>query len=195
MGIAVPSATPAPVSVAHPVLGVLGAALTGLALAALALVVIATHFFGFQVLAIASGSMTPALKTGDLIVVRPASIMSANTGDIVLFTEGTQRPVEVAHRVAAVINVTTNITSASTHQTRQEHTRLLRTKGDANPQPDAQVIDASHFRGLVWFSVPGVGRLLSAGPLKLALIVVAALSGLFWATYEIANVLRRKRAA
>jgi hypothetical protein len=50
----------------------------------------------------------------------------------------------VAHPVAAITNLTVDATSKSTGKTTSSTMRLLRTKGDANPSPDAQAVDAPH---------------------------------------------------
>jgi signal peptidase len=172
---------------------VLLSAVAGLAVATLVLAVIATRFLGFHVLTVTSGSMSPGLQRGDVIVSRPADITQVRTGDVVVFQAG--RPaVDIVHRVAAITNIEIDTLHRSTGRTTVSHTRLLRTKGDANLLADQQTVDAQHLQGRVWFSAPGVGTVLANSHLQAALPLVALVSGLVWITYEV-RARRRPRQA
>ncbi len=177
------------------VLAFAAALVAGLAVGGLLVAVIATRFLGYHILAVESDSMAPALRRGDLIVTRPVPITEANVGDTVLYDEGTQVHLLVAHRVISVVNLNTNIHDSRTGKTTTEHTRLLRTQGDANPQPDGQVVDASRFRGVLWFYVPHVGAVLGAWNFQQTLLAIAALTALAWVAYEVRSLWRRRRAA
>jgi signal peptidase len=170
---------------------VLLSAVAGLAVATLVLAVIATRFLGFHVLTVTSGSMSPGLQRGDVIVSRPADITQVRTGDVVVFQAG--RPaVDIVHRVAAITNIEIDTLHRSTGRTTVS--RLLRTKGDANLLADQQTVDAQHLQGRVWFSAPGVGTVLANSHLQAALPLVALVSGLVWITYEV-RARRRPRQA
>jgi len=165
--------------------------LAGLILGLAIVMLIATQVFGYRVASIATNSMQPTLAPGDLILTRPASIDAVGHDDIVLFETGITKPILVAHRVANIITVNLNVTDSKTGVTRTQQTHVLRTKGDANPQVDADPVDASHYRGLLWMTVPGAGTLL-ASPLPFLLIAVGL--GLLWFAFEIVDRGRRGRA-
>ena len=173
--------------------GTLAALIVGLILGGLLVAVIATTFLGFRVLDVASGSMAPALQRGDLILSRPVPINQVKEGDIIVFQEGQLEPILVAHRVAAVINLTVNATSKSTGTTTSTTSRVFRTKGDANPEPDGQVVDAAHYRGVVWLVLPGIGVPLLGYPVSHIFLGIAALTAVLWACYEVAGLARRRR--
>ncbi len=174
-------------------LGLLGSLLAGLALAGLILAVLATQFFGFHALAIQTGSMRPTLETGDLILTRPVAIDRVKDGDIVLFETGGDRHVLVAHRVAGIVTLTTNVTDPATGKVTVERTRMLRTRGDANRSADAGLVGQDRLRGVVWLTIPRVGRILADYPVQLALAVIAALSGTAWVVWEARSFARRPR--
>ncbi len=188
---------PRPRSIARPriraILGALGALAAGLILGALLLAVVATTSLGYRVLDVASGSMVPALQRGDLILSRPAPIDQVKQGDVIVFQEGEKIPVLVAHRVAAITNLTVNATSKSTGRTTVSTTQLLRTKGDANPLPDPQAVDAAHYRGIVWLILPGLGVPLLGYPVSHIFLGIAALTAFLWACYELIGLVRRRR--
>jgi signal peptidase len=176
------------------IVGALAALLVGLIVGGLLVVGVATTLLGYRVLDIASGSMEPALNRGDLIFSRPAPIDQIKQGDIIVFQEGQQIPVLIAHRVAAVINLTVNSTSRSTGVTTTSTTPIFRTKGDANAQVDGSVVDAAHYRGIVWFVLPGLGSPLLGYPVSHIFLAVAVLTALLWAGYEVIGLVRRRRA-
>lgn len=165
--------------------GLLGSVAFGLTLGALLAVLLAVQFFGYRIATVQSFSMEPTLDRGDLIFARPVSINDVKVGQIILFEEGTQVRLLVAHRVDGVTNVTTNLSNTATGEVTTQHSRLLRTKGDANPTADADSVDASRLRGKVWFTVPKIGLVLHRVPLQAVLLVVAAGSGLAWLAYEL----------
>jgi signal peptidase len=174
--------------------GTLATIVVGLIIGGILLAVVATTLLGYRVLDVASNSMEPALNRGDLILSRPAPIDQVKQGDIIIFQEGQQIPVLLAHRVAAIDNLVVNATSKSTGKTTSTTTVLLRTKGDANPQPDAQPVDAATYRGIVWLVLPGVGMPLLSYPVSQLFLVVAAVTAVAWVLYEVSGLVRRRRA-
>lgn len=176
------------------VIGAIVAVLCGLALGGLLLAVVATTLLGYRVLGIASGSMEPALRHGDLVLSRPAPIDQVKPGDIIVFQEGEKMPVLITHRVAAIINLTVEATSTSTGETTTSTTPMLRTKGDANPNPDYHTVDASNYRGIVWLVLPGIGMPLLGYPVAQVFLTVALLTAMLWVCYEVIGLARRRRA-
>jgi signal peptidase I len=118
--------------------------------------------FGGRPLVVLSGSMEPALATGDVVVVKRLRPQDARVGDVVTYRnpEGDL----VTHRVR----------SARRRGPRFE----LVTKGDANNASERWTIDADGEVSRALYRVPLAGRLLartSSREGKLALIVAPLL--------------------
>lgn len=176
------------------VAGTVVALAAGIAVGGILLAVAATTLLGYRVLDIASNSMEPALHRGDLILSRPTPIDEVKEGDVIVFQEGERIPILVAHRVAAVVTIDVNATSKSTGVTTTSTSRVFRTKGDANANVDGQVVDPAHYRGVVSLVVPMAGLPLLGFPMSQVFILVAGLTALAWAVYEVSGLVRRRRA-
>ncbi|MDP3772280.1 MAG: signal peptidase I [bacterium] len=96
----------------------------------------------FKIMAVLSGSMEPAIRTGSIVVVRPST--SYSIGNIVTFT-GTSggKSIPITHRVME-IRVDRGVPSYIT-------------KGDANNAPDARLVAHREIIGGLVFSVPYLG--------------------------------------
>ena len=113
-----------------------------------------------------TGSMAPAIAAGDAIIVddRPAARISE--GDVITFVPSgftSQSDVRVTHRVVAVHERADGV--------------YFETKGDANEDPDPGLVPADRVIGVVIFSIPKFGYLVSfvGTPIgKLSIIVVPA---------------------
>ena len=130
---------------------------------------VAPQLAGYRSFTVRSGSMTPAIETGDVVVTRPISPLAARVGDIVTFVdpEGTGRL--FSHRVQSVRAVGDEVAFV--------------TRGDANTSTEHWRVPASGSIGRVAYRIPKVGFALSwidSGPARLALIAIPALL-LLWA--------------
>ena len=85
----------------------------------------------------------------------------------------------------------TELTDSKTGEVTTSQTKTLRTQGDANDAPDQTLVDATSFRGALWLTVPGAGRLL-ASPMPFVLITVGV--GGLWLLAELIRWSRRSRA-
>src|SRR5688572_678033 len=95
------------------------AALALLVVAAAALVVVLIALFaGLRPFVVRSGSMEPAIDTGDVVVSRPVHPDQLGPGDVVTFRDPTRSAELVTHRVVEV--------------SRQGDQYAFVTKGDAN---------------------------------------------------------------
>ena len=161
----------------------------GAALGLLVVALLSMRLLGFQALTVASDSMAPALKTGDLIIVKPVNIGSVDPGDVVLFASGGER-IPTVHRVLGVNEYETLIRDGAEGKPTRFMDYGLVTGGDANPAPDAREVSAEQLMGTVWFTVPGGGALaglpINTAFLGLAIAVVAV-----WMVWEIRS--RRER--
>jgi signal peptidase len=120
---------------------------------------IATHFsprgqyvmFGHPVMSVLSGSMSPVIRTGDLIVDDPVTAAQAEhlqVGQIVSFREAPGSTSVITHRIVAV----------------QVHDGMVSyvTKGDANNAADTPARPASDVVGVFSSDIPRGGYILSA---------------------------------
>ena len=157
--------------------------IAGVALALLLVALLATQFFAFQVLTVRSDSMSPAIQSGDLIVVKPVAIDQVRPGDVVLFASGGDA-IPTVHRVAGIntIDVQLRNHDGAITETLLEH-RLV-TQGDANPLPDASEVTAENLHGEVWFTVPNGGGIATL-PLQVALLGFAVLTTVAWVAWEV----------
>ncbi len=142
--------------------------------AALAIVIAAaTHFssrgqytvFGHPVMIVLSGSMSPVIDTGDLIVDNPLTATQANhlhVGQIASFREAPGSDTTITHRIVAV---TTTADGAVAYIT----------KGDANNAADSPPRPATDLVGVYSTKLSRGGYILNAlhQPLTLALLLAS----------------------
>jgi len=99
-----------------------------------------TGLLGIQPTTVLSGSMRPAMDTGDLAIVQEVSADSIGVGDIIQYQrDGTM----VIHRVTEVAQGGSE--------------KLFVTKGDANSKPDIEPVFQSQMRGKVVLTIPKLG--------------------------------------
>jgi signal peptidase len=120
--------------------------------------------FGARSMVVRSGSMTPAIRTGDVVVVRPIAPSEAKVGDIVTFKDPDGSGRLLVHRVRTIVP----------HRSRYFFT----TQGDANSTREHWSVPADGTIGTVVYRVPLLGFAASwigtpAG--RIGLIIVPAL--------------------
>jgi signal peptidase len=133
---------------------------------------IATHFsrdgqytaFGHPVMTVLSGSMTPVIRTGDLIVDNPVTATQASdlhVGQIISVRDAPGSQTIITHRIVAVKVVHGAVSYV--------------TKGDANNAPDTPLRPAPDVVGVFRFAIPRGGYVLSAlhHPLVLGLLLAS----------------------
>lgn len=127
------------------------------ALALLAVVIVVGIFVVFAVpqavgadhsYVVLSNSMSPTMSAGDAVVVEEVPASSIEAGAIITFQRvgdtGAGAPTDkVTHRVVDVVD--------------RDDGRYFRTKGDANEEPDGELVPASNVVGVVMFSIPYIG--------------------------------------
>ena len=124
--------------------------------------------FGHPVMTIISGSMTPTIAVGDIVVDAPVTAAQASdlhVGQIISFRAAPGSAEFITHRIVAV-RVTDGAVSYIT-------------KGDANNTADATPRPASDVIGLYDFSIPRGGYVLVAMHTPRVLIMLLA-SALLW---------------
>jgi signal peptidase len=137
-----------------------------------AVIATATHFardgqytaFGHPVMTVLSGSMTPVIRTGDLIVDNPVTAAQArdlHVGQIISVREAPGSQAIITHRIIAV-----TVSQGAVNYV---------TKGDANNAPDTPLRPASDVIGVFRFAIPRGGYVLAAlhRPLVLGLLLAS----------------------
>ena len=111
--------------------------------------------FGLKPLIFQSGSMSPAIATGDLGFARSVPAADLRTGDVVSVINAAGE--RITHRLVDVAQ--------------QDDLRQLTLKGDANEAPDAEVYTVSKADRII-FHVPKAGYLVGwlSGPLGVFLL-------------------------
>jgi signal peptidase len=133
------------------------------ALAVVAAVGLVPLVTGASTYTVLTGSMRPALPVGTVVVVRPTPVEQIAVGEVVTFLAhdpGTSATRVVTHRVIGI-----------------DPGPVLRTRGDANDAPDPGGTVAADVRGVLWYSVPWVGRIPSTSWLLVAGGVLLLLVG------------------
>ena len=95
--------------------------------------------FGLPVTTVASGSMEPGIRTGDVVASLPVAESELRTGQVVLFDDPA-----VADRLKL-------------HRIIDQSEDGLQTQGDANPEPDPMLVEPSAVVGVGFVRVPSVG--------------------------------------
>lgn len=133
-----------------------------LLMAAMALVaVIAAGAAGIRVRVEQTASMAPALKTGDLVLMRSVPLEQIRIGDIIGVREQTGRV--IVHRVERLAGAGAFV--------------RVHTRGDANPTGEDWTIARNEQVGLVTGRIPAIGSVVSAakGPAAAIAVIFAAL--------------------
>jgi signal peptidase len=145
------------------------------------LAAVAPQLAGYRSFTVRSGSMTPAIETGDVVVTEPISPLSARVGDVVTFVDPEGTGKLFSHRVQSVRAVGDKVAFV--------------TRGDANTSTEHWRVPADGSIGEVAYRIPKVGYALSyidSGPARLALIAIPALL-LLWAA--LVRIWRPERTA
>jgi signal peptidase len=133
---------------------------------------------GHPVFSVASGSMTPAIDTGDLIVDNPLTSTQAaelHVGQIISFRESSSgaSSLIVTHRIVALLPG-----SAAAPV-------LYRTKGDANNGPDLAPVAPSQIVGVYSARVPFGAYVLSTLHQPLTFVVLIMIPVVYLAEEEV----------
>lgn len=107
----------------------------------LILVILGAWAFGFQPVVVTSGSMSPTVRTGDVVITKPVGIGDKVGNQTVINFDD---PATLERRLHRVIEVTP---------------QGYRTKGDANADPDPQLVPQDHVEGAGFILAPFVGYL------------------------------------
>jgi signal peptidase len=115
---------------------------------ALVVVVLLPRATQGSAMTVLTGSMTPGIPVGSIVMVRPVDPSTLQVGDVATYQAEPGKSAYITHRIAKI-----DTTAAQTEFT---------FKGDANRGPDLDPVVAKQIRGEVWFHVPYLGSVRDA---------------------------------
>lgn len=145
-------------------------------------VMVMPRLFGWQVVDVLSGSMTPTYPIRSVLAVESVDPADVRAGDVIAFRRQGDANVLVTHRVVSV--------------ERRDGELTFVTKGDANDTPDREPVRAANVRGRVVFGVPHLGRIVQVirSPIGFALLLlVPAAAVIVHEAVSIDRTLRERR--
>jgi len=113
---------------------------------------------------VASGSMSPALELGDLIIVQGIPPTSIQVGDIIVFNS--PQGIRTIHRVTKIQTL--------------DGTIQFRTKGDANPTEEPYWTPEQKVHGRVLYRISYIGWLALDPTIPIIIIVILVIIILVW---------------
>lgn len=126
-----------------------------------------------------SDSMEPTFGAGDVVVVESVKLAALEEGDIVTYRnpriEDSEATQYVTHRVVDVNHI--------------EGETTLRTKGDANDDPDPYVVTEEDVVGRYLVHAPSVGHLLLFARTNLGIILLLYVPGIALFTWGVRTLM------
>ncbi len=129
---------------------------------------------GFRAFTIKSGSMTPTLAVGDVVIDKSVSPTTVHSGAIVTFRDPALGEQLVTHRVVSVKQV--------------GDVMLFVTKGDANRVPEHWSVSTNGHLGREVARVPGAGQMLADVSTPMARIAEIGVFALCLATVALRRI-------
>jgi len=136
----------------------------------------ATHGTALTVL---TGSMTPGIPVGSVVVDRPVDPGTLHVGDVATYQKEPGKAEYITHRI---VKIDTSKSPA-----------MFTFKGDANRGADARPVPGAAIRGKVWFHVRYLGAIRDALHTKGGAASVAMLVLFGYALYQGASGLKDRR--
>lgn len=148
------------------------AAIAGMMLSALA--ILFAPCLGWQIDTVTSGSMSPAVKVGSVVVTRPIDTRTIELGDIITYYSP-QNVQLTTHRVVGI---------------EEDSPPYFLTKGDANEEPDPYMVSSASIKGKVAFSMPLLGYITDFIKTPLGFCLILGLPGLIIIGLQVRNMWR-----
>jgi signal peptidase I len=118
----------------------------GLVVLGLVAITIGPRFLPYQALIVRSGSMSPTIPTGSIVVYTKIASAKVKVGDVIVFSKPDDPTEKVTHRVYQIGHSATG--------------EYFVTKGDANGTPDDWRVPAVGTGWIARFHVPSIGYAL-----------------------------------
>lgn len=137
--------------------------------------------FGYKMMAVTGGSMSPTIRVGDAVYVREVGdeASSVTVGDVVTYRDARKGGM-TTHRVVSVKWIDGDV--------------YLQTKGDANPEPDVDLTPGADIYGVVGMRVPAAGPALTFATGRWGKPVLLGFPALVLMISEIGRMARRRRS-
>lgn len=132
-------------------------------------------------LTVLTGSMTPQIPVGSVVIVQPVDPGTLRVGDVVTFQKSPGKDDYVTHRIQSIDSTTSPVS--------------LTTKGDANRGADLDPVPVTSVRGKVLFHVPFLGSVrnaISIGGSGLQLMVLGLVGYALWQLVSAGRDRRRR---
>lgn len=130
---------------------------------------------GWKALNVATGSMSPAIPAGSLVVIHHTDIRQLRVGQVVTYINPYNTKETITHRIVVV--------------TKAGQIPAFITKGDANKTPDRQIL-GGNVVGTVVYHAPHVGRVLAWTRRPVGLILLVIIPGLLIIIDEIRRMVQ-----
>lgn len=151
----------------------------GLIFVAVGVAFIAFPQFGNQALIVRSGSMSPTIDVGSVIVVRNSANKTYNVGDVIAFRSEKNSKTIVTHRVVSVEKKGDNV--------------FYKTKGDANNSVDGWQVKQQNILGKAYFTLPFFGKILAFAKTNLGFPLLIIFPAVFVILLEAISIIREIR--
>ncbi len=125
------------------------------------LLLAAPRLLGGQSMSVLSGSMAPAIETGDEVIVMPLAVEQLKPGEIAVFSDPGGSGRLLNHRVQSMVE--------------EDGVVHVITLGDANTAPERWTVPSGQEVGRVVARIPKVGYLLGQMNSRIALLGLVAL--------------------
>ena len=145
----------------------------------LVIAAVSPSLFGYRPLVVTSGSMEPALKVGDAIVLKKTDPVDLKVDDIVTYKPPGTEGKLITHRVVSI--------------SEQAGQFLFETKGDANPKVDAWTVNSDGVVGTMAYRVPFAGYILEFGDSTFGRVVTIGIPLLLLVFQEVRRILLQRR--
>jgi signal peptidase I len=142
----------------------------------IALALLVPLAFHARPLTVMSGSMEPAIQTGDVVVSRQVHPAEVQRGDIVSFRDRERGGLLVTHRVRTI--------------TRKGDKFTFVTKGDANNSSERWSVAATDRIGHTMYRLPALGRALAFAHTRKGIVLLVMIPLVLLGTLEIASIWR-----
>lgn len=109
----------------------------------LTVMVVIPQLFGTGSYTVLTGSMSPSMPPGSLIVTKDVEPEELRIGDAITYQIRSGEAAVITHRIIARTSSSDGVT--------------FTTQGDASPSPDAEQVRPEQVRGVVWYAVPLAG--------------------------------------
>src|SRR5579859_265711 len=154
---------------------------------------------GFNFFAVTSGSMEPKIHVGSLVYVSRYKLEALKPGDIITYSKAnpdTKQVNVVTHRIFSIDKKETKQATNDNGKKGEKTTIVytIKTKGDANSQPDSYTVEPGEIIGLYNWNIPKLGyiTLFAQQPQGfVALVIVPAAILILWELVDIIMFFKR----